>query len=466
MKRILLTVAAIALSGSVHAQTITVMGDTTGGPVWNRPVSGFGSLSGLGTAVPYQTYEITIDNSAMFRAETVMPSGIGDTYLFLYLGSFDPTDQLTNGVASDDDGAGNLLSRIVGTFADGQYVLVVTGFSNGDFGAFTLELDGAVLSFLPSVSADDLSEDLEFQAANLSFLLANGRFGSLPEIVRNSLGARASTTTHSPEGGALATGSGLLVEGIHLWAEANHRRLDGDNGLDAYISQFQAGADIALTANVVAGLAVGGADLNSDTNASSLEGYSIWLQPYLGFSHRNLRGVASFAFGYTDYDEYTASGVAGNGSSDGFGLAGNLFIAHDNDLGHGWTLSPFAAISAGRESLGDLGGPLLGASDPVFGYFVGATGLELSRTFAADFGHETLSGRGYLRAAAQFRNSDAPDDSFASPGYDDADFGGGLAAGMELALTERFSGRFELSGDVIGNSASEYGGLFQLSMRF
>ena len=63
-----------------------------------------------------------------------------DGYLFVYQAPFDPNNQTANFVAGDDDGAGGIgTSDINGVSlaADTTYVVVTTGFQNGDEGTFT-----------------------------------------------------------------------------------------------------------------------------------------------------------------------------------------------------------------------------------------------------------------------------------------------------------------------------------------
>jgi hypothetical protein len=61
-----------------------------------------------------------------------------DTYLSVYAGSFSPDDACDNLVGANDDGAGDLRSRITGNFGAGTYVVVVTSFAPLEPGSFTL----------------------------------------------------------------------------------------------------------------------------------------------------------------------------------------------------------------------------------------------------------------------------------------------------------------------------------------
>ena len=123
-----------------HASIIQYSGDTTGEPTWNRP-SAFDALSVVGTDVPYQVQQFSVTTSGAYSMEVI--AGSFDSYLHLYVGSFNPLDQLTNLLALDDDDGAGLFSLIVEPLIAGtQYFLVTTGFSNTNYGTYTNEISG------------------------------------------------------------------------------------------------------------------------------------------------------------------------------------------------------------------------------------------------------------------------------------------------------------------------------------
>jgi hypothetical protein len=67
-----------------------------------------------------------------------------DGFLFLYVDDFNPEDQLTNGVAGDDDGDGGIgTSNFIATCETGRtYFIVTTGFGNDDCGPFANTISG------------------------------------------------------------------------------------------------------------------------------------------------------------------------------------------------------------------------------------------------------------------------------------------------------------------------------------
>lgn len=117
-------------------QQVTLAGDTSGGTTWRRPVQGTQTLSGVGTAVRYETALICPTATGTYEIETVTDTW--DGYLFVYRTTFDPNDQFTNLLASNDDHGGVRASNVLLTMEGGvPHVVVQTGFGNGDFGPWS-----------------------------------------------------------------------------------------------------------------------------------------------------------------------------------------------------------------------------------------------------------------------------------------------------------------------------------------
>lgn len=112
-------------------------GTTIGGPEWVRPFADGTCCSGLGP-VRYATqqFHLTADDTC----DVSSTQNGWDGYLFVYLDPFNPLAQTINFLAGDDDGPGGIgTSEIVGLSlaANTTYVVVTTGFANGDEGTFT-----------------------------------------------------------------------------------------------------------------------------------------------------------------------------------------------------------------------------------------------------------------------------------------------------------------------------------------
>jgi hypothetical protein len=121
-------------------------GNTAGQPTWRRPNTA-SALSNTGTAVPYQSVPFTVDQSGPYIITTT-PTAF-DGYLAIYADSFNPTDQLTNILALNDDGPTGGSQVSVALTAGQSYFLVQTGFGNNDFGAWTATFSGTGSALVP-----------------------------------------------------------------------------------------------------------------------------------------------------------------------------------------------------------------------------------------------------------------------------------------------------------------------------
>lgn len=136
----LLAVATIAAPAT--AATVVFNGDTTGDPTWNRPLTTT-TLSGVGTAVPYEAIGFTVDVGGTYTFNMDAIVGTYDTFLALYSNAFNAGSPLANILAVDDDGGPGSNSQLSFNLSSGvNYFGVATGFDNLDFGAFTLTIAG------------------------------------------------------------------------------------------------------------------------------------------------------------------------------------------------------------------------------------------------------------------------------------------------------------------------------------
>jgi len=141
----------IMVSASASAQTF-FMGDTTGGPTFNRPIGNGPSLSGIGTNVAYEVTEFSVSASGAYTFNVNTLTNGFDTYLFLYQGNFDPLNQFGNFLAGNDDGGPGFNSQIGINLSTGiDYLAVVSGFNNRDFGAYELSARGPGVATITSV---------------------------------------------------------------------------------------------------------------------------------------------------------------------------------------------------------------------------------------------------------------------------------------------------------------------------
>lgn len=127
---------------TAHADTYTFTGDTTGAPVFNRPVTST-VLSSVGTAVSYDAFTFSVDASGAYSF--LSASSAFDNFAVLYRDTFDPSTPLFDVVAINDDlgGAPPFHAGFLHYLEAGSnYVFVNTGFANEQAGAFTATISG------------------------------------------------------------------------------------------------------------------------------------------------------------------------------------------------------------------------------------------------------------------------------------------------------------------------------------
>lgn len=120
---------------------LTISGDTTGAPTFNRPLADLSALTTVGTAVHHQDYGFNVDVAGTY---TFVTSALFDSFSLLYEDMLDPAHALQNALIADDDllpgfsTSGFAIDLVPGV----DYFLVTTGFANDDFGAFSTTIGG------------------------------------------------------------------------------------------------------------------------------------------------------------------------------------------------------------------------------------------------------------------------------------------------------------------------------------
>ena len=124
------------------AGTTTFLGDTTGGPTFNRALQGNPptALSAVGTDVNYavDAFTVTLDGTYSFLATAGY-----DNFLHLYANTFDPNSPLNSILIGNDDfGAIGMSGFDFDLLAGVSYFAVDSAFSNGSAGAYSLTISG------------------------------------------------------------------------------------------------------------------------------------------------------------------------------------------------------------------------------------------------------------------------------------------------------------------------------------
>lgn len=169
---LLSTLAALALLPlPARAGSVTLTGNTAGGPTFNRPTE-TGALS-LFEAVPYNAYVFTVSLSGAydFSLSAVNPANY-DTFLHLYVGRFNPATPDQNFLRANDDANGNTtnsglagVNLLTGT----NYFFVLDGFSNQDAGAYNAGISGP-----GNITAAAVPEPSTFALLGVAVLLGGG----------------------------------------------------------------------------------------------------------------------------------------------------------------------------------------------------------------------------------------------------------------------------------------------------
>ena len=131
-----------------RAGTVTYSGDTTNGALFDAPLEN-------GDDTPFATYgqsifhyerqSFYVDTSGLYDilSTSINPAN-WDNYLYLYQGSFNPTDSLDSILIANDDFPFTGNSGFSGLSLNGgvQYYLVTSGFSQSDFGQYRNTISG------------------------------------------------------------------------------------------------------------------------------------------------------------------------------------------------------------------------------------------------------------------------------------------------------------------------------------
>ncbi|WP_422370402.1 autotransporter domain-containing protein [Hoeflea sp.] len=436
------------------AFAIEINGDTTGQPTWNRPFTLF-NLSGQGTDTPYQAHQITVTNSASFSAETT--TAVFDTFLLLYQGTFDPTQQFTNLVAVDDDGGVGLLSRLASTdtdpnapYQEGQYTIVVTGFDNADFGTYILTLNGVVIGWGPSTAQ---------QLAELQSVISdNGRnnlqvvSANVGNAAKNSFEARMRANGQGD--GSFAEGD-MLSGNVHVWANGSVTHADS-SGRSFTSPLMQFGADVAINESFIVGLSGGLGSIKARSAGYTFDATQTLVQPYIGWNTGDWHGTASLTFGWIDYDTIVTPAGAATAKGEMIGFSAD--VNRDFMVDATTTVSPFAAIETGRIKLTATTGTLAGAG---IANDVDFTETRLGAKITKVFDNHKFS----AGLSADHFSSNAPT-ALSSGQYDTTGWSASATAGYSVQLndTALLDAGVRIGG--IGNDGVNYTGTLNVSVKF
>ena len=381
--------------------------------------------------------------------EQVTPSF--DTFLYMYVGEFDPTNPASFAGANDDFGS-TRVSQIsaggVSGLAEGEYTIVATGWNTNDFGEYLLRLSGATLGWGPTVQAqlDELKATLA-QSGNQSLRV---RAGNLESAVSNSFATR-----NANEGLVSQGQTASLAGGVYTWLKTS-RAYSNDAGRRVAVPVLQFGADVAINEQLLVGVALGYGDLSLSSPGFSYEGDEVTIQPYVGWDTGSVRGTASLTYGQIDYDSITTLG--GTATAEGDLWAINANVARDYVLNTGRTITPFAEISLGTVKLEATSGTLAGVG---LGDRVDFQEVRFGSKLAEPMGLGTLT----VGLSADYYHTNAPA-GLTSTQFDPNGWSGTMEVGYGLITSKGMNIDTNLSVSGIGGDATTLTGTIELGYRF
>jgi hypothetical protein len=138
----------VGVAQTAKADIVTWTGDTTG-----HATVDLTPLGADASAVPYDALSFTVSESGDYTFLLTAVYNI-DSVIVLYENSFDPNDAFTNSIAAgDDDVSLNTSSTWASLTAGTHYTLLVAGFADTDFGAYSVTVGGpGLISAVPEPS--------------------------------------------------------------------------------------------------------------------------------------------------------------------------------------------------------------------------------------------------------------------------------------------------------------------------
>ena len=149
--RAALALATLLAAGlpQARAEVVTITGDTTFGPVFERPGSWGGPTPDFVTGVTYRAFDVAVSESDwQYSFVTNCAFNCGS---FFYQDAFDPLQPQKNLMSSSADNGFELTSVMAAMDPGRKYVYVVAGYYDYDWGAFSTTVGGKGLISISAV---------------------------------------------------------------------------------------------------------------------------------------------------------------------------------------------------------------------------------------------------------------------------------------------------------------------------
>lgn len=468
MKYTILPIAlasALATASPGQAQSVglslNVTGDSSGD---NGPITEY--LGGDNAPAGYREFQITVTNAAEFAVTLtrVITSfvGAGDAggIAVLWLSTADGPELSTlnfTEFSGHPETLGITAGLAGGTFFQGlvedggeyrlmvgsQYCLSCVMTYDIDFDLF-----GAILGWAPSIV-----EQLEETGA----LMVQTGLGTMLITRTNTRDAVNASFASRDATNAMATDEGLsqMMGATHVWMRASGFQSTG-NGRSFTSPMLQVGADVEVGQNLLAGLALGRANLSASATDFSFSGTQVTVQPYLGWRKDGWHGTAGLSLGKTDYDTITHLG--GSATATGKLRAGFVEVGKDIALEGGQVLSPMASLTKGRIELATTSGTLAGSG---VGDVVDFTRFGLGAELRKSLGDGEVT----FGLMAEHTDTDAAV-ALTSGAFDQTGWAGRASIGFLADLNNGLSIDAGVSLGGLGQSNREASAHFEIAKRF
>ena len=331
-----------------------------------------------------------------------------------------------------------------GPFVEGDYIIVVSGFSNADFGSFQLFLDGILLGWFNSL------DELKAMIAQTSRHTVRLSGANTRNAVDDSFASRAANDSTGQQGL-----SGILNGNIYSWVKISGVKADSDER-EFEMPLLQLGADIEISPSLIAGLSLGGSRISYSAENFAAEGSEWLIQPYLGWKFNGWYGTTTLTYGQQDYDEIETG--TQEATAKGQLWAIELAAARDFEIGNDLTVTPLGSARAGVVKITETTGAL---DDSTSDDRVNFKELSLGANVSKPIGPGTL----LAGVSADYFDTDAPI-ALISGDFDQTGLSGSATLGYRAEIGSGLNIDAELRAGGLGSDQRDYSGSLQIGYTF
>ena len=254
----------------------------------------------------------------------------------------------------------------------------------------------------------------------------------------------ASAMDHSP-----------LAGNVYTWIDVTGFEAEDDTAGRSFSGRgIQAGADLALSPDLLLGLSIGWQDLSASLVGTQQSGHMRFVQPYLAYRMGAWSGAVSVMQGFGDY---TQTSIGGTGQGETRLTALRVTAGYDMAMGDGVTLTPTLGLAHGVEKVRGLSGTLAGAPTQTVRFTEASLGAQVSRARG--------TGAVFAGLSADWLDSSAGTVQVTNALVDEG-WTGSLDLGVTTALGRRVEFQTSLSISGLGGDLRQTSGAVNFAFRF